>query len=94
MSDRQIAFDLINNANTPEEKRAKNSYIITRILWLLLCIYYTIGILIPRYRGTLVIDNEWKYVAGIIIPAILLAIVEVFWLGKPWHDYLNKIKAK
>ncbi len=92
MSDRQIAFDLIKNASTKEERMAKKSYIITRLVWGLLCLYYTVEIVIPRFMGTLVIDNEWTYVIRIIVPAIMLAIMEILWVGKPWHDYLRKVK--
>lgn len=94
MSDNQIGINLIKFAETEEEKKARNSYVITRVLWILLCVYYTLDIVIPRYTGKLVIENEWVYVAKILVPAFLLATLEVLWIGKPWHTYLEKIKRK
>ena len=89
---KEIARDLIKNAKSEEEIKAKNSYIITRIMWYLLGVYYLIGIILPRVTGNTSINTNSAFFIKFIVPIIVVIILEAAWLGKPWYDYLDKVK--
>lgn len=89
---KDIARELMKNAKSEEEIKAKNSYIITRAMWYLLGVYYLIGIILPRITGKASVNNNTAFFIKFIVPIIVVIILEAVWLGKPWYDYLDKVK--